>query len=200
MSRATLETPLPRRILFYGVTGTGKSTAAARLSRITGIPWHSVDDEIGWLPASEASWTNRSAEDMRAIAEDIAGREEWILDSVYHQFRDLVLDRTDLVVGLDYSRPVSLGRLLRRTFLRLMDRRPACNGNVEGLRQTFSRDSILLWHFRTFSSKRSRIRAWAADPAAPPVLVFRKAAELDAWLESLAARGPQTGSETRGGR
>ena len=192
MSRASVDFPLPRRILFYGVTGTGKSTAAARLSEITGIPWHSVDDEIGWLPASQAAWTSRSSEDMVAIAEDIAGRDEWILDSAYRQFRDVVLARTELVVGLDYSRLVSLGRLLRRTFLRVMDRQPACNGNVESLKQTFSSDSILLWHFRAFSGKRSRIRAWAEDPAAPPVLVFRKAADLDRWLDAVAARHAAT--------
>lgn len=188
MSRAAVDLPLPRRILIYGVTGTGKSTAAARLSRITGIPWHSVDDEIGWLPASEAPWTNRTDEDMKAIAEDIVARDEWILDSAYRQFREPVLGRVELVVGLDYSRLVSIGRLLRRTFLRVIDQRPACNGNVESLRQTFSSDSILLWHFRSFPGKRARIRAWADDPSAPPVLVFRKAAELDRWLDAQAAR------------
>ncbi|MDQ0710011.1 adenylate kinase family enzyme [Arthrobacter woluwensis] len=195
MSRASVDFPLPRRILIYGVAGTGKSTAAARLSRITGIPWHSSDDEIGWLPASEAPWANRTDEDMRAIAEDIVACDEWILDSAYRQFRDAALARVELVVGLDYSRLFSFGRLVRRTFLRVKDRTPACNGNIETLRQTFSNDSILLWHFRSFPGKRARIHAWADDPSAPPVLVFRKAAELDRWLEAQAApssRRPET--------
>ncbi|WFR83713.1 adenylate kinase [Arthrobacter sp. Y-9] len=187
MSRASVDSPLPRRILIYGVTGTGKSTAAARLSRITGIPWHSADDEIGWLPASEAPWTNPSDDDMRAIAEDIVARDEWILDSAYRQFRDAALARVELVVGLDYSRLFSFGRLLRRTFLRVKDRTPACNGNTETLGRVLSNDSILLWHFRSFPGKRARIRAWADDPSAPPVLVFRKASELDRWLEAQAA-------------
>lgn len=195
MSRASVDSPLPRRILIYGVAGTGKSTAAARLSRITGIPWHSVDDEIGWLPASEAPWTNRTEEDMKAIAEDIAARDEWILDSAYRQFREPVLARVELVVGLDYSRVFSFGRLVRRTFLRVKDRTPACSGNIETLRRALSNDSILLWHFRSFPGKRARIRAWADDPSAPPVLVFRKSAELDRWLDAqagLASRRPET--------
>lgn len=187
MSRASLDMPLPRRILIYGVAGTGKSTAAARLSRTTGIPWHSVDDEIGWLPASEAPWTSRTDEDMKAIAEDIVARDEWILDSAYRQFRDAALARVELVVGLDYSRLFSFGRLLRRTFLRVKDRTPACNGNTETLRRALSNDSILRWHFRSFPGKRERIRAWADDPSAPPVLVFRTAAELDCWLDAQAA-------------
>jgi adenylate kinase family enzyme len=42
-----------QRILVYGVTGSGKTTLAARISAATGIPWHSVDDltgEAGWVP------------------------------------------------------------------------------------------------------------------------------------------------------
>ncbi|MEZ2370104.1 adenylate kinase [Arthrobacter sp. RCC_34] len=200
MSRASVDSPLPRRILIYGVAGTGKSTAAARLSRITGIPWHSSDDEIGWLPASEAPWTNRTDEDMRAIAEDIVARQEWILDSAYRQFREPALARAELVVGLDYSRVFSFGRLVRRTFLRVKDRTPACNGNIETLRRALSNDSILLWHFRSFPGKRARIRAWADDPSAPPVLVFRKATELDRWLEAQAALSSPHPETHDGGR
>ena len=37
----------------------------------------------------------------------------------------------DLVIALDYPRLTSLGRLLRRTATRIVDRRQVCNGNVE---------------------------------------------------------------------
>ena len=32
------------RILVYGVTGSGKTFLAERISAATGIPWHAVDD------------------------------------------------------------------------------------------------------------------------------------------------------------
>ena len=35
-----------RRVLLYGVTGSGKSTAAARLDAALGLPVHLVDDEV----------------------------------------------------------------------------------------------------------------------------------------------------------
>src|SRR3954467_15292394 len=38
-----------RRILVYGVTGSGKSTAATRIAAVTGLPLH-LADELTWLP------------------------------------------------------------------------------------------------------------------------------------------------------
>ena len=47
----------PGRILIYGVTGSGKTTLAKQIGEITGLPWHSADDEIGWLP----NWSEQIA-------------------------------------------------------------------------------------------------------------------------------------------
>ena len=44
------------RILVYGVTGSGKTSIAERISTATTIPWYSVDDltwEPGWTPVAE---------------------------------------------------------------------------------------------------------------------------------------------------
>jgi len=64
-----------RRILVYGVTGSGKTTLAARIGEATGIPWTSVDDmfwEPGWVMVPEA-------EQRRRIGE-IVSRPEWVLE------------------------------------------------------------------------------------------------------------------------
>ena len=90
-----------------------------------------------------------------------------------------------LVVGLDYPRWLSFGRLVRRTVSGAYTRELRCNGNVESWRNMLSRDSILIWHFRSFARKRDRMRAWAADPDLPPVLLFRRPRELEVWLEAL---------------
>ena len=41
--------PLPDRVLVYGVTGSGKSTAAVSIGARTGLPVTLVD-ELTWLP------------------------------------------------------------------------------------------------------------------------------------------------------
>ena len=44
------------RILVYGVTGSGKTTLAERISLAAGIPWYAIDDltwEPGWVPVPD---------------------------------------------------------------------------------------------------------------------------------------------------
>jgi adenylate kinase family enzyme len=169
--------------MVYGVTGSGKSTMARRLSEATGLPWHSVDDltwEPGWVPVPDE-------EQRRRIGEICAG-PEWILDSGYGKWLDIPLARADLIIALDYPRWFSLQRLIRRTLRRLFDRRPICNGNRETLRNLFSSDVIIAWHFKSFARKRERMRAWSADPDAPRVVRLTSAGQAEAWLAGI--RGP----------
>ena len=95
------------------------------------------------------------------------------------------MDRAELIVALDYPRWVSLSRLLRRTVVRVVDRREICNGNRETLRQTFSADSIIAWHFKSFPNKRRQIAAWIAHPPGPVVLRFTRPRQLERWLDTL---------------
>ena len=61
----------------------------------------------------------------------------------------------------------------------------ACNGNRESLRNMFSRDSIIVWHFKSFDRKRQRIRGWAENPIAPPVTRLRSPRQAERWLDEV---------------
>ena len=172
---------MPDRILVYGVTGSGKTRLAEEISAASGIPWHAVDEltwEPGWVGVPEA-------EQRRRIAAICAG-ERWVLDTAYGTWLDVPLSRVDLIVALDFPRWLSLSRLIRRSVARALDGRPVCNGNQESFRNIFSRDSIILWHFRSFSRKRQQIRAWEADPAGRKVLRFTSPRQVERWLATIS--------------
>ena len=169
-----------KRILVYGVCGSGKTTFARRLSERTGIPWTSVDD-MAWLPG----WQSTSEEYQREQAERICAADEWILDTAYGKWLEIPLAGAELIIGLDYPRWFSLQRLVRRTLMRVLDKKPVCNGNIETWRLMFARDSIILWHFKSWRRKRDRMRAWAKDSSMPEVVLLSNAKAAESWLQSL---------------
>jgi adenylate kinase family enzyme len=177
---------VPERILVYGVTGSGKTTFAARLAEKTGLPWHSVDD-LTWEPG----WVEVPPDEQRRRIGAICSGQQWILDTAYSKWLDVVLSRAELIVALDYPRWLSLGRLVRRSLLRALDHRTICNGNTESFRQLLSRDSIVVWHFRSFARKRQRINEWAADPSGPAVVRLNSLSATRRCLRELGRRDPR---------
>lgn len=177
-----------QRILVYGATGSGKSVMAKRLSELTGIPWTSVDD-ICWSPG----WVQMPQDEQVAHFDDVTRSDSWILDSAYGGWRHLAHERADLVVALDYARLTSLSRLLRRTVTRILDRQEICNGNRESWRRVFARDSLVVWHFTSFRSKRAEMRSWAAAGYGPLVIRLRRPAQARAFVAAEQARRGPTG-------
>lgn len=169
---------MARRIVVYGVTGSGKSMLAARIATATGLPYHCVDD-LTWLPG----WVEVPAAEQRRRMAAIAAEPDWVLDAIYSAWADTVLPHVELIVALDYPRWLSLSRLLRRTLRRMVDRRPICNSNVESARNAFSRNSMIVWHFRSFPHKRARIRRWLGEGR--PVLRFTRPRDVERWVTGL---------------
>jgi adenylate kinase family enzyme len=178
------------RVLIYGVTGSGKTTLARQLAERTGLPGHCVDD-LTWEPG----WVGVAPDEQRRRIAAICAGDQWILDAGYSTWLDVVLARADLIVALDYPRWRSLGRLVRRTLVRAAGREQVCNGNTESFRQAFSSDSIVAWHFRSFARKRDRMRAWAADPSGPRVVLLTSPAATRRWLASVSGREALTANE-----
>ena len=170
-----------QRILVYGVTGSGKSTLARRVAARLQLPYHSIDD-LTWEP----DWTPVPDEVQRDRVRAVCAGQAWVIDSAYAKWLDLALARTDLIVGLDLPRRVSLTRLVRRTVARIVQRTSICNGNAETWRGAlFSRDSLVVFHFRSFARKRRRMRAWQADPDFPETVLLRSPADVRRWFAAL---------------
>lgn len=160
------------------MTGSGKTTTAAILSRVTGIPWTEVDT-LTWDPG----WKEVPLEIQQQRVREICNRESWILDAAYGKWLEIPLERVQLVVGLDYSRGRSFWQRVKRTVGRAVSKEQVCNGNTESFKAMFSKDSLLLWHFKSFHRKRERIHKWAKEGKFA-VKVFKNPRDLKAWLKN----------------
>jgi adenylate kinase family enzyme len=170
------------RILVVGVTGAGKSTLARALSGRLDVPYHEMDtlyfDGPGWAVNS-------------AFAQDvsqIAAKPRWIIDSLgYPEVRDLLWDRADTVVWLDYPRRVVMPRVLRRSLRRTLTREVLFGGNRETWAGWMSREHPAWWSWSQHARRRREVEHRARDPRFAPLDTFRFGRPDDAttWLASL---------------
>lgn len=183
----------PHRIMVYGVTGSGKTVAAAEIAARTGLPFVEID-EITWDPG----WTKVPIEEQRRRIGAIVSGDAWVLDHGYGTWLGLVADRVELVVALDYPRWVSLNRLVRRGLVNVLTRRSICHGNVETWQRLLGPESILRWHARSFSSKWRRVRAWDLDQI-PPTVRLSRPRHLRRWMNGLERTVDDPGPGTNQG-
>jgi adenylate kinase family enzyme len=168
------------RYLIYGVAGAGKTSLARGLASRTGIVWHDVDALV-WQPG----WVQVPVPEQRRVVERMCATDAWILDYAHRAWIDVPLARADVLVALDYPRWLSLWRVARRAVARAIDQQPICGGNVETWRQLLSRDSIVVWHFKTFGRTRTRIRAWADTSPGPEVVRLTSPRQTRHWLATV---------------
>ena len=150
-------------VAVVGSSGAGKTRLAGRLASALNVR-HAELDAIHHGP----DWAALPAEAMRREL-DLCCRADgaWVADGNYdRKGGDLVRDRADVVVWLDFSRAAVMRQLSLRTLRRVVLRQRLWNDNRESLRDAVSRDperSVLRWAWTRYEPRRSRYAAQADD-------------------------------------
>jgi len=139
-----------RRVAVVGTSGSGKTILAQRLAQHLGIP-HVELDALHWGP----NWTPAPLDVFRECVAQALSGDAWTTDGNYSHVRDIVWNRADAVVWLDYPLPVIMGRVIWRTLRRSITGEELWGGNRERLWGAFfSRDSIIWWALHTYRRRR----------------------------------------------
>lgn len=175
-----------KRIIIVGATGSGKTTLAKQLSHRLGIP-HTEIDSLYWLP----NWEPSPLLEFREKVEAVTSSDSWILDGNYSRIRDLVWTKADTLIWLDYPLWLVLGRSLKRGIRRINTQEDLWNsGNRETWKRFFfSRDSILVWLFKTHPRHRQEYPELFKQPAYTHlnVIHLHSTQETARWLEQVKA-------------
>ena len=172
-----------RRVVVVGTTGAGKTTVARFLVDACGIP-HVELDVLYWGP----NWTPVPPDTFRERVARAVAQNAWVVDGNYSAVRQLIWQRADTVIWLDYRFLTILRQLTSRTFRRIFRREVLWSGNQESLSGALlSRDSIILWALRTYHSRRRTYSALMCDPQFRRVrfVRLRSPQETYDWLDGL---------------
>jgi adenylate kinase family enzyme len=175
-----------RRIAIVGTCGAGKTSFANSLSTLLSVP-HIELDELHW----SANWVEVPDEVFRERVSKAVAAEGWITDGNYKAVRDLVWNRADTVIWLDYSFALVMSRLFLRTMDRIIKGTEIWHGNKETWRMQFlEKDSILWWGLSTFSRRRQEYKElWKSEEFEHINFVrFDSPRQAEAWLQQLNNR------------
>ena len=173
------------KIVIIGPSGSGKTTLAFNLA--AKLDARAIDlDDLYWRPG----WEIAPPEEFRAATAAATDTRKWVAAGNYTGIRDIVWDQADTLIWLDYSLTRTFNQLARRSFMRIWDKKPICNGNTETLSKTLSDDGIVYWMLRTYHKQRQDNLEIFKNPEIYPniknFIRLRNPAETQALLDGPA--------------
>lgn len=171
------------KILIIGTTGSGKSTLASKISEKLNVK-HIEQDNFFWQP----NWQITPKEEFVSKVTDEIKNDSWVTCGNHGAVRELLANKANIIIWLDYPFHVILYRILKRTFRRIVFKKKCCNGNTETFKQTFfSKNSILLWVFKTYKKRKVNYAKLFNELSSSnkKLLRFKKAKEADEFLKNL---------------
>lgn len=148
------------KIIIIGTTGSGKSTLAKKISEKLNIPYIQLD-HLFWKP----NWEESTDEEFFKKIESATNQDSWVLDGNYGRTQHLTWHQADTIIWIDLPFWLNFYQSLKRALTRAITRKElwAGTGNIETFSKMFSKDSILIWLFKTYDSNVARYEKHMSD-------------------------------------
>jgi adenylate kinase family enzyme len=173
-----------RRVLVAGISGAGKTTFAKALSEQIGQPYHELDAMFhgpNWQPIPT----------FEVDVERVTRHPSWVFDSDgYPQVRNLMWQRADTVIWVDYPRHVVMRQVVSRSARRARRQERIFNDNVERFRDWLDPGHPIPWAWAQYHRRRAEILTRMADPCHqhPRFVHLRGRDEAEQFLTRLGSR------------
>lgn len=170
-------------MIIIGCPGTGKTTFAFQLARLTRLPLEHLDyhyyDERFDFAANRPAWRDHVA--------GMVAADRWIIEGNYKSTFDIRMPRADTIIFFDYPRRVAMWRALKRRVMyhRTLrpDMPPTWKEHIStGLAKT-------IWQFNA-RNRPAIHELLAAQPPHKMVVVFKRPADAQAYLANAVKAKP----------
>lgn len=117
-----------KRIMIFGIPGSGKSTFALKLSRLLHLPLFHLDKYF-----FVHGWEERNHEEFLQIQKGLVERESWIIDGNATKSFEMRFSKADMVIYFRFHRLLCLWRIFKRRIHKhphISDRAEGCAENI----------------------------------------------------------------------
>lgn len=163
-----------KKISIIGGSGTGKTTLANSLGEILDIPVYHIDG-IHHLE----NWAIRDSNERDKIILEKVLESKWIIDGTYRSTLQERLDKSDLVIYLDYSSFAQVRGILSRFFKNHGKEKKEIPGCKE--RMSFE---FFMFVCKWRKTRRGEIVEKISKVDKGKVLIFKNRRQLNKWFKN----------------
>lgn len=159
-----------KRVIITGTTGSGKSTLAKKLAKKLNCP-HIQLDSLFWKP----NWQEASDEELFSKLEKAVAQDSWVLDGNYTRTNFISWPKADTVIWINLPLWLTFYQNFTRSFRRALTQEELWEGtgNKESFKKMFSRDSILIWLFKSYGPQLKANQEKMKDPKFSHIKFYR---------------------------
>jgi len=171
-----------KNIFVVGTSGSGKSTAAKRISVALGYK-HVEIDAILWLP----NWTQRDPSELAELLKFEVSNGPIVMDGNFAT-KGINPNGGDILIFLDYPRWLIISRLIRRSLARVILRKELWSGNREEFKFLISADTEInpiLHAYKTYSSRHDSYTKLLEESGHTSNHIVKNPKQLRKLLEAL---------------